>query len=209
MLRRLSPSAATRAASAGFGQPRTLQRQSRSVRQRSPADAAARAASRGADSRQHRQHSELPAGSPRAAHTGPAPPASVSVPSPAWRPWSATHCATARSAPRRRSLQRRVVRIAQFARCHRAAAPRPAIEHLGDVPDRDARHAADAARRRKFPAHRIQQRGAPLARAGDTGLLPHARHQLAMTREISSITAKVTRYCASETAKLNRGGTKK
>jgi len=53
------------------------------------------------------------------------------------------------------------------------------VEDFGDVPDRHPRHAVAAARAGQFAAHRVQQRRASLARAGDAILLPHVGHQVA------------------------------
>ena len=52
-----------------------------------------------------------------------------------------------------------------------------ALKHLGDVLDGEPRHAVAVARRGELAAHRVEQRRAPLARAGDARLLAHARHQ--------------------------------
>ena len=53
-----------------------------------------------------------------------------------------------------------------------------AIEDFRDMSDCNSRHAANTARHRKFTAHRVEERGAPLPRPGNSGLLAHARHQI-------------------------------
>ena len=52
-------------------------------------------------------------------------------------------------------------------------------EHLADVAHGDLGHLVAAARHRQLPAHGIQQRGAPLAVAGDARLQAHAGVEIA------------------------------
>ena len=71
---------------------------------------------------------------------------------------------------------------------------RMARKGLGDVLDGNPGEILETPGRREFAAHRIEQRRAALARAGDAGLCSHVRDQVAMMRATVSITPKVTTY---------------
>ena len=61
----------------------------------------------------------------------------------------------------------------------------------------------------QIAAHGIEGGGAPFALSRRIGLLLQAHGQVLMISATSSMTAKVTRYSTSETAKVRYGGTKK
>ena len=97
-----------------------------------------------------------------------------------------THCATARSAPRS-ELGMDAARIAAACRSRPAAAPPPGCRTPRHVPHR-ARAMLDCPRGRELAAHRVEQRGAPLAVAGDRSPARTLAVRLAMMSATTSIT---------------------
>ena len=123
--------------------------------------------------RQHRQHAQALRAPRPAEDTAPARRAACRTPGP--RAGRDRQPTAPRRDPRRDTTRRAASRPdTELAVQHRAAARRLALEHFGDMLDGDARHAVDAARGGELAAHRVQQRRAPLARAGDARLLAHA-----------------------------------
>ena len=182
----------------------------RSGRRKSRAGGAARAAGRGAGwpaARRARPDVALRAQSGRysAGAAG-----KVSEPSPARWPWSATHCAIDRSAPRSEEVERQLrpgSRSRPFASGSRI--DRPAVEDFRDVRHGDARHVRQ---RRASPQARGSSRtAAPCVaralrrRASAAERLPSGSRLPCVT---ISITANVTRYWTSLTENVKRGGTK-
>ena len=160
-----------------LGEPRALEREARSGPRRCRADDSAPAAARGADCRAGRRAPRRPGAHPRAARTAPAPPAGYRSRA---RRAGRGRPPTGRPPDPRGGRRSPAPRRAGSAACRWHPGSRTTALHWNTSATwRTATRAMLSMPRvtGELAAHRIQQRRAALARAGDAGLLAHVRRQ--------------------------------